>query len=103
MNNYKTSKDYKHLKKLLDDGCQVVCFCTYDWANGEHGTDICWAICYDGRYQISGRGIEYGAYWRGMHRFKSFEDMCTQLNIEFIEPTLLTAASNPDRRPTPTW
>ena len=97
MNNYKTSKDYKHLKKLLDDGYQVVCFCTYDWADGEYVTDICSATCYDGRYQISARGIEYGAYWRGMHRFKSFEDMCTQHNIEFIEPTLLTAASDPDR------
>lgn len=88
MKGYKTSKDYKHLKELLDNGYQVVCFCTYDVNKGYYVTDVCKATCYDGRYQISARGIEYGAYWPKMHRYKSFEDMCENRNIEFIEPNV---------------
>lgn len=28
---YKTSRDYKRLKELLDAGNEVVCFFTHDW------------------------------------------------------------------------
>lgn len=89
MNGYKTSKDYKRLKELVDNGYRVVCFTTYDWDEGYDVTDICCAVQYDGRYQLSARGIEYGAYWKGMKRFESFEDMCEHCRIEFIEPTEL--------------
>ena len=34
MNGYKTSKDYKRLKELVDNGYRVVCFTTYDWDEG---------------------------------------------------------------------
>ncbi len=85
---YKTSKDYKRLKELLDKGYQVVCFTTYDWGDGDFVTDVCKATAYDGRYQISARGIEYCSYWAGMHRYKSFEDACEHCQIEFIEPTI---------------
>lgn len=98
MNNYKTNKDYKHLKKLLDEGYEVVCFCTYDLNEGYYVTDICKATYYDGWYHISARGIEYCSYWPECARYKSFEDMCTQNNIEFIEPVLPPpAVSDPDR------
>ena len=89
MNGYKTSKDYKRLKELVDNGYRVVCFTTYDWDEGYDVTDICCADQYDGRYRLSARGIEYGAYWKGMKRFESFENMCEHCRIEFIEPTEL--------------
>lgn len=91
---YKTSKDYKHLKVLLDKGLKVVSFITYD-ANAHENynkplmvTDICWAYMDSGWYYISARGISYCTYWSEMHRYKSFEDMCDRNNIEFIEPNV---------------
>ena len=86
---YRTSKNYARLKNLVDAGHRIVCFCTYDWDEGYNVTDVCIAICNDGRYQISTRGIEYCSYWDGMARYSSFEDACKQCDIEFIEPTNL--------------
>lgn len=85
---YKTSRDYKRLKALLEAGYEVVCFTTYDWGSGYEVTDVCRARFDGERYQISARGIEYCCYWAGMHRYKSFEDACEQSKIEFIEPTI---------------
>lgn len=85
---YKTSKDYKRLKELLDKGYTVVCFTTYDYGDGDYVTDVCKATCYDGRYQIAARGIEYTAYWPTMRRYNSFEEACRESNIEFIEPNI---------------
>ncbi len=85
MKGYKTSKDYKRLKELLDAGYEVVCFTTYDFGDGDYVTDICKAINYGDRYQISARGIEYTSYWPGMYRFSSFEDACKNSDIEFID------------------
>ena len=31
MKGYKTSKDYKHLKELVETGLDVVCFVTWDF------------------------------------------------------------------------
>ena len=95
--SYKTSRDYKRLKELLDAGYQVVCFTTYDFNEHDKGredyqeyltTDICYAYLYDGRYYLAARGIEYSAYWPDMRRYKSFEEMCEDSQVEFIEPTL---------------
>jgi len=88
MKEYKTSKDYKHLKELLDNGYQVVGFCAYNFNGGYHATDVCRATCYHGMYQIVARGIEYCCYWPEMAKYKSFEDMCEKNYIEFIEPDL---------------
>lgn len=106
MNGYKTSKDYKRLKELCDSGYKIVCFTTYDFNENHKGekdyeehliTDICRAYKGSDWYFITARGIQYGAYWPDTNRYKSFEEMCEDNNIEFIEPTLLATASNPDR------
>lgn len=101
MRGYKTSKDYKRLKELLDNGYEVVCFTTYDFRQYDREpneplmtTDICRAkfiksetseIC--DMYIIGVRGCNYINYWPngGMHSY-SFEDICKQEQIEFIEP-----------------
>jgi len=92
--NYKTSKDYPHLKDLLDGGKEVVCFTTYDfrWMEREEHepmwtTDVCTARKDEnGRYYFAVRGCEFTSYWPGMHRYASFEEACADSNIEFIEP-----------------
>jgi len=87
MKGYKTSKDYKRLKELLDKGYVVICIADYNWGNGHASRDICRACREDETYRISSRGIEYNSYWPGMHRYESFEDACKDSHIEFIEPT----------------
>lgn len=87
MKGYKTSKDYRRLKELLDKGYEVVCYADYYVPPGIFFRDVCRARC-DGneRYYITARGIEYTSYWPGMHRHRSFEDACKSCDIEFIEP-----------------
>ena len=94
---YKTSRDYKRLKELLERGCQVVCFVTYDCNENRKGredyhelimTDICYGSYENGWYHFMARGIEYATYWSEMRRYKSFEEMCEKNNIEYIEPDL---------------
>ena len=101
MRGYKTSKDYKRLKELLDNGYEVVCFTTYDFRQYDREpheplmtTDICSAKfvksetnnIYD-MYIIGVRGHIFIQYWPNgnMHDY-SFEDICKADNIEFIEP-----------------
>jgi hypothetical protein len=78
---YKTSKDYEHLKELLDDGFDVICFSDCDGCR-----DVCHAYKDEDWYRVTSRGIEYNVYWPDMHRYSSFEEMCKDSNIEFIEP-----------------
>ena len=105
MKGYKTSRDYKRLKELLDKGCVIVGYTTYDF-NKYYArvilrdavdvkplmtTDVCEAKLagkgtnYE-RYSFGVRGICYGEYWP---EFKTpFEEWCgTEMNFEFIEPT----------------
>lgn len=93
--NYKTSKDYKRLKELLDKGYEVVCFTTYDfrWLEREEHepmwtTDVCVARKDDDpeRYYFFVRGCEFTSYWPGMRRYASFEEACEDSKIEFVEP-----------------
>lgn len=95
--SYNTSRDYKHLRELLDQGYQVVCFTTYDINEHNKGredyfelvtTDICYGRKDGGWYYFHARGIQYASYWPDMHRYKSFEEMCEAEDIEFIEPTI---------------
>lgn len=85
MKGYKTSKDYKKLKKLIDEGLRIICLVPYD-ETSEEATCVCTASLYQGWYHISSLGVEYGTYWPEMHRYKSFEDMCENIRVEFIEP-----------------
>lgn len=100
MINYKTSKDFTHLRELLDKGIRVVCFVTYNF-NKFHPdeepiitTDICFGkVLNEGspeykHYSFGARGIEYCDYWPSMDREKkTFEETCEEYNIEYIEPT----------------
>ena len=100
LKGYKTSRDYKRLKELLDQGIEVVCFTTYDFFRHQKGkadyrpfmvTDICKARfdkggegVYD-KYVLGVRGTTYLEYWAGSGRC-SFEQMCETEQVEFIEP-----------------
>lgn len=95
MNNYKTSKDYSHLKQLLDAGQEIVCFTTYDWDHIHEddpnhvpiiACDVCCACYNSGRYVFAVRGHEYDAYYPERRRYSSFEQMCQENNIEFLDP-----------------
>ena len=87
MKGYQTSKDYKRLKELLDKGYDIVCWADYERYDGHVCRDICHARKMDDTYIISARGIEYGSYWDGRIAYDSFEEMCEDNHIEFIEPT----------------
>ena len=94
---YKISKDYKHLRELLDAGHEIVCFTTYDFFKYDRYdnhqpymvTDVCTARKLDtGEYSFGVRGHGYGDYDPGYHKF-SFEDFCKNaLKLEYIEPNI---------------
>ena len=102
---YKTSRDYKRLKELLDQGYEVVCFITYVWNRPRPGedmsnhevmmtTDVCYARLHENgeysKYTIASRGTEFVSYWlHGMNYNYTFEQLLEKVNIEFIEPTIL--------------
>lgn len=85
--SYKTSKDYKRLKELLDKGYDVICIADYLWNGTPVSRDICHAFRSNDTYRFIARGIEYNSYWPDMAHYESFEDACEVSNIEFIEPT----------------
>lgn len=96
---YKTSRDYTHLKELLDAGVEVIGFTTYDFeyfraSEPDHKpmmtTDVCRArLLYKGTpneaYTFGVRGNGYGDYWPNTMKF-SFESFCEALDFEYIEP-----------------
>ena len=87
--NYKTSKDYALLKKLLDEGKHVICFADYDTMSKTTIKNICYAKKIDNRYTVCARGIEYTYFSKfDEERGFTFESMMKVANIEFIEPTL---------------
>ena len=99
MKGYKTSKDYKRLKELLDKGYEVVCFTTYDFLQYDREpheplmtTDVCTAKLLDKgnkyeRYSVSCRGTGFIDYWlHGFEHGYTFEELLEKNNIEFIEP-----------------
>lgn len=102
---YKTSRDYKRLKELLDKGYEVVCFITYDWNRPKVGedlskhevittTDVCYARLHNAgeysKYTIACRGTEFVSYrLYGINYSYTFEQLLESEDIEFIEPTVL--------------
>ena len=101
MKGYKTSKDFKHLKELLDAGKEVVCFITYDFNERHKGekdykpiitTDVCMARLADKgskyeNYHLSCRGTGFITYWTRDFDYKyTFEELCEAQNVEYIEP-----------------
>lgn len=75
MRGYKTSKDYKRLKELLDSGHKVIVICDEKYLGfGIKEEDT-------GDYYFGGRiGITYFIP-------ELFEEHCAQDRLEFIEPT----------------
>ena len=92
--SYNTSRDYKHLKELLDNGAVVVGFTTYDFDQFNKDpnhipiitTDVLCAFKNQNIYMFSVRGQGYGDYDPAYHKF-SFEAFCESLRLEYIEPT----------------
>ena len=93
-NAYKWSKDYKRLKYLLDNGYMVVCLADYDfYKDGSPKIrDICkgtFVACEDNHehdcYRISARGIGYVDYYGWESDFRTFDETCERMNIEFID------------------
>lgn len=84
---YKTSRDYKHLKELLDNNINVVCFVNYDVSPQTKYVfqDLCIASRQNQCYQFDARGICY-ATWYADFTY-TFEDLCELYGVEFIEPT----------------
>ena len=84
---YKTSRDYKHLKDLLDNNIVVVCFINYDISPQTKYLfqDICIARRINQCYQFDARGISYATWYADFPY--TFEEMCEDSGVEFIEPT----------------
>ena len=83
---YKTSKDYAHLKELLDAGHYVVCFIHY----APQGTkyefqDICIANKRKDGYEFCARGIGYLSIYEEWG--DKFNELCEDSGVEFVEPT----------------
>ena len=81
---YKTSKDYKRLKELLDEGKYIVCLANSCSVNIK---DVCLAKVYNYRYVVSCRGIEFSSLVCTITE-SLFEKEMREINLEFIEPNL---------------
>lgn len=59
---YRTSRDYQLLKKLLDEGKEIVCFTDFPIDNRIF-RDVCKARKIgEGRYSVTCRGCEYASF-----------------------------------------
>ena len=94
---YKTSKDYKRLKELVDKGVEVVCFIIHEsnsYRKDEDGyhnllmKDVCYCRKLIISYQFVAGDKIYATYKLGMQPYNSFEQMAEEFDIEFIEPTI---------------
>ena len=106
--DYETSRDYKHLKELLDEGKDVIGFVTYDLHSRFRNepdykpfvvTDVC---CFrlrnkgkEGceRYSFGVRGRCYDEPFTDDYDF-DFEKSCKDLQVEYIEPKRLNVYQN---------
>lgn len=85
---YKTSRDYQLLKKLLDEGKEIVCFTDFPIIIGFSVMFVKQEKIGEGRYSVTCRGCEYASFWEN-HNYKwTFEDGMRMANIEFIEPNI---------------
>lgn len=74
---YKTSKDYKRLKELLDEGKEIVCFYKNPFETGIR--------CTGAKTENSGYRLCEFIHNRSETELK---DICEIYNVEFIEPNL---------------
>ena len=100
---YKTSRDMKRLKELLDLCYEVICLYTYDFAECRKGkkgyepmmtTDLCTAKLVNRGsiyeyYTMSCRGSGFLDYFtRDMPYEYSFLELLESRDIQFIEPDM---------------
>lgn len=78
---YKTSKDYKRLKELLDEGKGIVVFFSNVSYTGtiKRECDIIYMKGKDINNMLCVTYDDYGSF---------FEEKCKEHNVEFIEPNL---------------
>ena len=82
---YSTSKDYAHLKELLDKGLYVVAFINYDTGSESYlFQDVCLASKKFGSYEFNSRGFCYLSIDPELDY--PFEEMCEANGVEFVEP-----------------
>lgn len=74
---YKLSKDYRLLRKLLDNGNEIVCFFDGEVCKGR--------VLEDKRYYFSVRGRCYNDFSKVCSQ-ASFSEYMSQDNVEFIIP-----------------
>lgn len=74
---YKLSKDYRLLKRLLDNGNEIVCFFDGEVCKGR--------IIEDKRYYFSVCGRCYNDFSKACSQ-ASFSEYMSQDNVEFIIP-----------------
>jgi len=100
MKGYKTSRDYKKLKELVEKGQDVVCFITWDFDKRNEKphepmwtTDVCYCRYFPNsnpryiKYSFMSRGMCFDDYWPSMDEGKfTFEDICERNKLEFIIP-----------------
>ena len=77
--NYKTSKDYKRLKELLDKGNEVIVMFPV-FVNGEKERRVYLAHTFEDFYFLG------GFCWREGFEPEDFEVRCEKTRVEFIEP-----------------
>lgn len=75
MEGYKTSRDYKRFRELLDKGKKVIVLCGYDGCGIAHKDYTNW-YCVNGFYKDADASDE------------AFRKWCANHNIEFLEPEL---------------
>lgn len=80
---YKTSKDYKRLKELLDEGYHIITF--YEILIGD---DTCIKKCAFAYRDVGYYLITNFNYYDWQQAHISFEKICEKYNVEFIEPNL---------------
>jgi len=92
---YQLSKDYVRLKKLLDLGYSICCYIDYEWSGSrKHGEqplrDMCEAKKRGSEpkyyhYELGVRGMCYLDWWYDIKETFSFEELCENQNVEFID------------------
>lgn len=82
---YSTSKDYAHLKELLDKGLFVVAFINYDAGSERYlFQDVCLAQKKMESYEFNSRGICYLSIDSDLDF--PFNEMCKKYGVEYVEP-----------------
>ena len=84
---YSTSKDYAHLKELLDKGLCVIAFINYDAGSDRYlFQDVCIASKTKrmGSYEFNSRGVCYLSIDPELDF--PFEEMCEANGVEYVEP-----------------